>query len=63
MTMAKDGKFSVRSLYKQLCSNEVDRSFRNPWKRKIPLKIKVWLWLIWYNAIDRKDNMLKRNWI
>jgi hypothetical protein len=62
MAMAKDGKFSVKSLYKQLWSNEVDGSFRHPWKSKIPLKIKVWQWLIWHNAIPRKDNMLKRNW-
>jgi hypothetical protein len=62
MAMAKDGKFSVKSLYKQLWSNEVDGSFRHPWKSKIPLKIKVCMWLIWHNVIARKDNMLKRNW-
>jgi hypothetical protein len=32
------------------------------WKNKIPLKIKVWLWLIWHNAIATKDNLLKMNW-
>jgi hypothetical protein len=26
-------------------------------KRKIPLKIKVWLWLIWHNAIASKENI------
>jgi hypothetical protein len=40
----------------------VDRSFRNLWKEKIPLKIKVWLWLIWHNTIASKDNMSKRGW-
>jgi hypothetical protein len=29
---------------------------------KIPLKIKIWLWLIWHNATSTKDNLLKRNW-
>jgi hypothetical protein len=27
------------------------------------LKIKIWLWLIWHNAIATKDNLLKRRWI
>jgi hypothetical protein len=31
-------------------------------ENKIPLKIKIWLWLIWHNAIATKDNLLKRNW-
>jgi hypothetical protein len=30
------------------------------WKSKIPLKIKLWLWLIWHDAIATKDNLLKR---
>jgi hypothetical protein len=33
------------------------------WKSKIPLKIKIWLWLIWHNTIATKDNLLKRNWL
>jgi hypothetical protein len=60
---SKDGSFSVKSLYKQLCSNEIDRSFKNLCKAKNSLKIKIWLWPIWYNAIATKDNMTRRNWI
>jgi hypothetical protein len=37
-------------------------SFKHLWKSKISLKIKIWLWLIWHNAIATKDNLLKRNW-
>jgi hypothetical protein len=59
---AKGGKFTVKSVYKHLCSNEIDRSFRHLWKSKIPLKIKIWLWLIWHNAIATKDNLIRRNW-
>jgi hypothetical protein len=58
----KNGQFSVKSVYKKLCSNGMDRSFKHLWKSKIPLKIKIWLWLIWHNAIATKDNLLKRNW-
>jgi hypothetical protein len=27
------------------------------------LKIKVWLWLIWHNAIATKDIMSERGWV
>jgi hypothetical protein len=37
----KNGQFTVKSLYKKMCSNGVDRSFKHSWKSKIPLKIKV----------------------
>jgi hypothetical protein len=49
-------------VYKKICGGGRDRSFRHLWKSRIPLKIKVWLWLIWHNAIATKDNLLKRNW-
>jgi hypothetical protein len=29
------------------------------WKAKIPLKIKIWLWLIWHNAIARRITCLE----
>jgi hypothetical protein len=59
---SKNGEFTVKSVYKHLCRNGLDRSFKHLWKSKIPLKIKIWLWLIWHNAIATKDNLLKRNW-
>lgn len=58
----KSGNYSVKSLYDNLAWGGRDRSFRHLWKAKIPHKIKVWLWLIWHNAIATKDNMLKRKW-
>jgi hypothetical protein len=58
----KSRQFTVKSVYKQICRNGIDRSFKHLWKSKIPLKIKIWLWLIWHNAIATKDNLLKRNW-
>ena len=59
----KSGKFSVKSLYEKLSSVGPYRSFKQLWKAKIPLKIKIWLWLIWHNAIATKDNMKKRKWV
>lgn len=59
----RSGKFSVKSMYNHMFSSSPDRSFKPMWKAKIPLKIKIWLWLIWHNAIATKDNMKKRNWV
>jgi hypothetical protein len=59
----KDGMFSVKSVYKQLCGNGIDMYFKHFRKSKIPLKIKVHLWLIWHNAIAAKDNMIKQKWV
>jgi hypothetical protein len=56
----KSGLFTVKSLYTKLSSMGVDRSIKHFWKAKLPLKIKIWLWLIWHNAIASKDNMKKR---
>jgi hypothetical protein len=58
----KSGIYSVKSMYNHLCRHGADRSFKHLWKSKIPLKIKIWLWLIWHDAIATKDNLLKRNW-
>jgi hypothetical protein len=62
-SLTKSGTFSVKSLYNKLSAVGVDRSFKQLWKAKIPLKIKIWLWLIWHNAIATKDNTKKRNWV
>lgn len=57
-------KFTVKSVYNHLFDIHLDRSFKHLWKAKIPLKIKIWLWLIWHNAIATKDNMLKKTgWV
>lgn len=59
----KSGGFSVKSLYNKISDVGPDRSFRQLWKAKLPLKIKIWLWLIWHNAIATKDNMKRRKWV
>jgi hypothetical protein len=58
----KSGIFSVKSLYAKLSAVGVDRSFKQLWKAKLPLKIKIWLWLIWHNTVAIRDNMKKRGW-
>jgi hypothetical protein len=58
----KSGSFSVKSTYKHLCDHEFGPSFKKFWKAKIPLKIKVFLWLVSQNAILTRDNLVKRKW-
>jgi hypothetical protein len=56
----KSGVFSIKSLYNKLLAVGVDRIFKQLWKARIPLKIKI---LIWHNTIATKDNMKKRKWV
>jgi hypothetical protein len=48
MEIIKNGKFPLKSLYEILTVVGLDRQL---WKYKLPIKIKIWLWLIWHNAI------------
>jgi hypothetical protein len=59
----KSRNFTVKSLYTKLSAVGVDRSFKQLSKAKYPLKKKIWLWLIWHNAIATKDNMKNRGWV
>jgi hypothetical protein len=58
----KTGLFSVKSTYKFLCRHDCGYNSKRIWKAKIPLKIKIFLWLVEQNAILTKDNLIKRKW-
>ena len=58
----KDGKFSVNSQYRALCEAETEDRNKNLWKAKIPLKIKIFMWLIKMNAILTRDNLARKGW-
>jgi hypothetical protein len=53
---------SVRSMYNAL--TDIDIISNNPyiWKTKIPLKIKIFLWLFNTRVILTKDNLARKNW-
>lgn len=53
----------MKTIYEHLFSGETDNPNKKLWKSKIPLKIKIFLWLIRQNAILTKDNPIKRNWV
>jgi len=54
--------FTVKSTYKQLCYNESGAHYRMICHAKIPLKIKIRMWLIEQNTILIKDNLTRKNW-
>ena len=58
-----NGKFSTASVYHHL-----ERSITGPdnkiiWKAKLPLKIKVFLWQLFQDAILVRENTMKRKWL
>jgi hypothetical protein len=55
-------QFSVNSMYQAFIDTNVVRNNSYLWKIKIPLKIKVFIWLLYREAILTKDNLVKRNW-
>lgn len=58
----KSGRFSVKSTYKHLCRNDAGCSFKRIWKAKMPLKIKVFMWMVLQEVILTKDNLSKCKW-
>jgi hypothetical protein len=61
-SLKHDEKFSVSSIYQALVDSDVVSHNSYLWKIKIPLKIKVFLWILYREAILTKDNLVKRNW-
>jgi hypothetical protein len=51
----------VFSLYNKLSAVGVDRSFKQLWISKIPLKVKIWLCLIWHNAVATRIILRKES--
>lgn len=58
-----NGRFSVKSTYEHLTSDESGPSYSNIWKSKIPYKINIFLWLLEEDATHTKENMRKMNWV
>jgi hypothetical protein len=50
-TWEKFGKFSVKSMYKHLFSLETNNPNKKLWEAKIPMEVKIFMWLIHEDAI------------
>jgi hypothetical protein len=55
------GQFSVCSMYQALLDLNIVPHNSYLWKIKIPLKIKLFLWLVYREEILIKDNLVKRS--
>lgn len=54
-------KFTTKSMYEQLEKNIAGCDFRWSWKAKIPLKIKIFLWHLFQDAVLTRDVMGRRS--
>jgi hypothetical protein len=60
--LGKSGKFTVKSVYDGLTKDDSGLYHKKIWKSKIPAKIKIFLWLMTFDALLTRDNLRKRKW-
>lgn len=61
--LESSGKYTVRSLYKHLLNPGARYSAMTGfWEAKIPLKVKVFLWLLNKDIIQATEQLKKKNW-
>ena len=61
-SLSRKGKFTTKSVYDWLERDLSGPSYKWVWKAVIPLKIKIFLWQLFQNAVLTRDNMRRRNW-
>lgn len=63
----ESGKVSVKSMYDSLCNSHESLNNSFIWKAKIPLKIKIFMWMVEGNSItyqrqfDQENGKVIRN--
>ena len=60
--LSKQGAFSVKSMYRYLVNQISLPLNKTLWKLRLPLKIKIFNWLVLKGVILTKDNLLKKRW-
>ena len=60
--LTRSRKFTVKSMYLDLLSDQTRYLRKYIWKMKVPLKIKIFMWFLHRKVILTKDNLTKRNW-
>ena len=60
--LAKNKVFSTKSMYDFLEKDLVGPDNRLIWNARLPLKIQIFMWQVFRNAIPTRDNMKKRKW-
>jgi zinc-binding in reverse transcriptase len=62
--LAPNGKFSTHKVYQWLMFRSItDISADLWWNLPIPLKIKVFMWLVMHNRILTRNNLRMRDWL
>jgi hypothetical protein len=59
----KNGCFSIKSMYFALKAHAIKVPYVGFWMIKIPLRVKIFLWLAFMNSILSKDNLVRRGCI
>jgi hypothetical protein len=60
--LTKSGIFTVKSMYLDLMNEDARFLHIYLWKLKLPLKIKIFMWLLRGKVLFTKDNIVKRKW-
>ena len=61
--LEKSGSYSTRSLYKALTFGGIESCFlKDIWKARIPLKIQIFIWMVYHDRIQAAVQLKKRNW-
>lgn len=60
--LTKSKMFSTKSMYTLLEKDIAGSNYKWIWRSKIPLKIKIFMWQLFQDAVLTRDNMKKRNW-
>jgi hypothetical protein len=60
--LTRSGDFSVKSLHLYLSARLINFPYKVLWKLRIPLRIKVFCWLVIKNRVLTRDNLKKKGW-
>ena len=61
--LEESGRYSIRSLYQfMLNPGTVDLRLTDIWNTRIPLKIQIFLWMVWHDRIQIAEQLKKRKW-
>uniref|UniRef100_A0A453SSX4 Reverse transcriptase zinc-binding domain-containing protein n=1 Tax=Aegilops tauschii subsp. strangulata TaxID=200361 RepID=A0A453SSX4_AEGTS len=61
-TLGGKKKFTTKSVYEHLERNLAGCNYKWIWKAKIPLKIQIFLWQLFQDAVLTRDVMSRRRW-
>jgi hypothetical protein len=61
--LTASGDFWVKSLYADFMNDHTKYPSKYLWKLKVPLEIRIFIWLLNKQVLLTKDNLIRRNWV